>query len=376
MKRKPKIAILANYPAWLHCEDIPRSVGHYEVWHAAMHEALRISDSYEIHRIILNKQVKRRIDFQDEGAYFHVLPAARQLIGLHTAYIWDRYHVAKCLREIEPDLVHAWGTEYCYGLCAMDFKGKKLFSLQGHLTAYAQRAKIAPFEQKQSRYEARVFRSMPVMTTESEWARDRILEMAPKADVRLWDYAVENRFFQAERKIEEAPSCLLASTNAPVKNVALAVRAFSRPELRHIKLYMAGIRADIYPALPPNIIPLGQVPRDEIVTLLSKTWAVVHPSLADSCPNIIKETRVVGLPAIITHDCGAKQYVAHEKSGFITRPNNEQEFVDAVLHVTQSKEISLNMGQYDQQRCREALSQQTMFKKISDLYDEILSSPS
>lgn len=372
MKRKPKIAILANYPAWLHCEDIPRHQGHYGVWHAAMHEAFTGNDSFEIHRVILNKQVKRRIDFQHGGAYFHVLPAARQLIGLHTAYIWDRYHVAKCLREIEPDLVHAWGTEYCYGLCAKDFKGKKLFSLQGHLTAYAQRAKLASFEKKQSRYEARVFRSMSVMTTESEWARDRILEMVPNADVRLWDYAVENRFFQAERTIEADPSCLLAGTNSPVKNVSLAIRAFSRPELRHIKLYLAGINAEGYSNFPENIIPLGRVSRDEIVRLLCKTWAVVHPSLADSCPNIIKEARVIGTPALVTNDCGAKQYILHKKSGFITRPNSEQQLIDSVLQITESKEKALSMGLCDRERCRKELSHQTMIEKITAIYDELL----
>ena len=337
-----------------------------------MHEAFADNDAFEIHRVILNKQVKQRIDFQDGGAYFHVLPAARQLIGLHTAYIWDRYHIAKCLREIEPDLVHAWGTEYCYGLCAGDFKGKKLFSLQGHLTAYAQRAKIAPFEQKQSRYEARIFRSMPVMTTESEWARDRILEMVPGANVRLWDYAVEKRFFRAERNIESSPSCLLAGSNSPVKNVPLAIRAFSRPELSHIKLYLAGIKAESYPNLPENIIPLGRVSRDEMVRLLCRTWALVHPSLADTGPTIVKETRVMGVPVIVSDDCGAKRYVTHGSSGFIFRSNNDQQFIDSVLRVTQSRETSLNMGLYDRERCRKELSHQTMIDKITAIYEELL----
>ena len=343
------------------------------MWHVSMHESFAHNDEFEIHRIILDKNVKEQIDFEDGGEFFHVLPRARSWFGVFSAYVVDRMRVARFLKKLKPDLLHAWGTEYCYGLCAVDFPGKKMLSLQGHLTAYSQKCKMAKFEYLQSFYEPYVFRNIPLITSESEWGREQILQMNDKAHVELWDYAPEERFFSVEREISSSPNCLVCGYNSPRKNIGLAVKAFSRPELRHVKLYLAGTREGDFKNLPDNIIPLGSVSREGLVELLKKTWGLIHPSFADTCPNAVKEARVMGIPAVVTHDCGAKQYIVHGKSGFVIDAYDEQQLVDAALAFTKNAEASLEMGKYDRVRCREALSRQTMIDKIREIYNEVLS---
>lgn len=372
MRTKPLIAILSNYPVWLLSNQIPMQSGHYGVWHVAMHEAFANSDEFEIHRIVVEKSVRKRIDFEDKGQFFHVLPGARKTIGLYTAYAWDRWQVKHCLKELQPDLVHGWGTETCYGLCTKDFKGKKLLSVQGLLKAYSERAKLATFERRQSFYESGVFRYMPLITTESPWARDRVRELAPNTPVELLEYAVEERFFSAVRRPADTPCCLLAGSDTPVKNVSLAIKAFSRPELRHVKLYLAGVSPTNYSDLPANIVPLGRVSRDDMVSYLSSAWALVHTSFADTGPTILKEARTVGLPVVVSKDCGAKQYVIQGKSGYIIEPDNEQQLVDGVLNLVKDKDTSLASGEFDRERCRKALSRQMMIDNISKLYRRML----
>ena len=164
----------------------------------------------------------------------------------------------------------------------------------------------------------------------------------------------------------------MAGTNSPVKNVTLAIQAFSRPELRHVKLYLAGVKPGTYDNLPDNIIPLGFVERDEVANLLSTTWCLVHPSLADSSPNIVKEARVIGVPAIVTTECGGKQYIDQGKSGFVIKPNNLEELITAVLHITSSREKSLKMGSHQHEYCRHLLSEQTMIEGLKRLYNRVL----
>lgn len=372
MKKKPIIAILCKYPAWLHCNLIPGKKDHYEVWHVSLHDAFVNDDEFEIHRIVLDSQVKKQIDFVDKGEHFHILPGTRRKIGLVTAYAMDRIRVARFLKRLKPDLVHAWGTEYCYGLCALDFRGKKLLSLQGHLSAYVKLSKMSTFEYFQSFYEPCIFRKMPLITTESEWGREQILKMNPMAKVLLWDYAPETRFLSENREIAEQPNCVLCGYNTPRKNIGLAVRAFSSPKLRHVKLYLAGAYKNGFDNLPPNIIPLGAIGREDLVILLKQTWALVLPSLADTCPNAVKEARVMGIPAIVTHDCGAKQYVVHGKSGFVIDAHNEQELINAVLSITKDADTSISMGKYDLDRCRDALSSKTMVDGLRNIYSDIL----
>lgn len=321
---------------------------------------------------MVDKAYKDEHHFLHLGHHFHVLPGARLTIGLYTAYFHDRMQIRKCLKSINPDLVHSWGTERCFGLAAKDFPGKKLLSAQGILTAYKQRGPVSAFESKQSLYEKGVFRAMNMVTAESPWALERIREIAPNVTSRLWEYAADVSFLSVERNLTKAPSCLLAGSRAPIKNVDLAVQAFSSSSLRHVTLYIAGQDKPDNKEYPENIIFLGYLTREKIKEYLGKVWALVHPSLADSCPNIVKEARIIGVPAIVTTDCGAKQYLEHKKSGYVLEPNNLEQFIQAVLDVTNNEQTSLQMGSHGVDFCRKALSVDTMRATIMDIYDGLI----
>lgn len=373
MSDKPCIAILSNFPLAYLTSNTQEPAGYHCVWLLVLHKILQLQDKYDIHWISLDKKVKKPFSRVLEGQTFHFLPKARMQIGLRTRYAYDRWQIRKALKSIKPDLVHAWGTEDCYGLAASRFRGKKLLSIQGLLVACAQRARIAEFEQKQGRfYEKTTMRRFSNITVESQWGAERVRELNPDANVRCWEYAIADYFYNVERNISPEPCCVIAGNNTPVKNVGCAVKAFSKPELRHIKLYMAGVQEESFKNLPPNIIPLGFVPHYEMSKLLASSWALIHPSLADTCPNIVKEARVMGLPVVVTTECGAKQYVCHEKSGYIVHPNDADAIANAALAMTSSQQQSLSMGEYDRERCRNAISQETMLTGLMEIYDSLL----
>lgn len=371
--KRPSIAILASFPIDYLTSEGKEPEGYHCVWLIVLHKILKTLGDYEWHWIVPDKSIETSKNILIDNQQFHLIPKARTTLGLYSAYAYDRWHIRKAISKINPDLLHAWGTENCYGLAASDFGGKKLLSIQGLLVAYNQRARIARFERLQGKfYEAYTLRRFTHITTESQWAADRVLELNPHAQVTLWEYAIPDSFYQTERCLSDQPSCLMAGSNTPVKNVSCAIRAFSRPELSHITLYLAGVNPGDYANLPHNIIPLGFVPHEQISEKLSSTWCLVHPSLADSCPNIVKEARVSGVPAVVTHECGAKQYVIHEQSGFIIQPNDDEALASAVLRLTRDKQHNLEMGEYDRQRCRTAISQQTMQDGLRALYARIL----
>lgn len=370
--RRPVIAILANFPYWLYNGKLPRRSGHYAVWLSALHEALEHCHDFEFHWISLSKEVQKRCVFSSHRQTIRVLPRARLTIGLYTAYLYDRFQVAKELRRISPDLVHSWGTEECYGLCGCDFQGRKLHSVQGLLKAYMERGSMGKFERRHSFYEPRVLRSMPHLTTESPWAAERVRDLSPKAKPFLWEYAVEDTFFGMEHRPAPQPTCLYAGSNIPIKNVELLIRAFSSPKLSHVQLNLAGIEPQAYPQVTPNIHLLGRLSREKVAQLLSETWCLVHPSLADTGPTIVKEARVVGVPVILTQDCGSKQHVIEGKSGYTIEPNDTDALIDRVLKVTANRETSANMGAYGREEVRQALSADTMVSRLLNIYRSIL----
>lgn len=370
---KKKVAILASFPAWLINSDIPAPNQHYAVWLVSLYQLLpSLCHEYEFHWITFCKGIKKAIHCVANNQTFHIFPAYSLRLGQMTHYIRERFCIHKVLKKINPDIVHAWGTETFYALAAKSFKGKKILSMQGVLTAYAKRASMAPFQIRQSKLEPATLQAYTIVTAESSWAVERCKELAPNTTVIQWEYSANKDFFKINRTISDQPYCVLAGTDTPVKDVESAIIAFSSPQLSHVRLLLAGIDAQKRPNLPPNIIALGRVDRKRIADLLQSAWCVVHPSLADCCPNIIKEARVIGLPCIVTEECGAKQYVENGLSGFVIPTKSPQKIIEAVLHITQDKNTSLKMGKHNHELCRTALSEETMLQGIQQLYASLI----
>lgn len=373
MTSKKKIAILASFPAWIVAPTLQSPGGHYAVWLVSLYEALStMASRYEIHWIVMEKYIRKSTLIENNHQFFHLLPAYSLKLAQRIHYLTERFLIAREIKRINPDLVHAWGTEKFYALAGKCFNGKKILSMQGILSACCQRAEMPSFQVRQSHFEPKTMRAYQHITAESEWGIDRCRELAPYSTMHLWDYATNQLFFEGSRHLSSQPSCLMAGTDTPLKNVACAIEAFSQPELSHITLYLAGIAKGQYENLPANVIPLGRVSREEIKNKLSSVWCLVHPSLADSCPNIVKEARVMGVPCVVTTECGAKQYVVHEKSGYVIPVKNCDALAKAVLKMTESADTSLRMGAYDRERCRKALSADTMIRKLFELYEQVL----
>ncbi len=374
MNKKKKVALLCNFPVWLINSNIPCRKGHYAVWLLPLYEAFASWTDWEIHWITLSRESKHPVRFEKNNQHFHVLPCGSRMVALYTLYLRDRAVVRNELRKVQPDIIHTWGTEGCYGLCGKDYcrKAYWLHSVQGLLKAYMQRGSMPKFQRHHSIYEPRVLKSAPYITTESPWAAERVKEINPAACPILWDYAVEERFTQIARKLSESPCFLYCGNDTPIKNLQTLITAFASPQLSHVRLLMAGPTPENYLNLPGNITALGRVNREDVVRLLSETWGLVHLSKADTGPTAVKEARVMGVPVILTTECGAKKYIENGKSGFVVQPHDVPSVIQAVLTITQSQETSLHMGNYDRENCCTALSANTMSDKLHQIYTSIL----
>lgn len=366
------VALVCNFPVWLINKKLPVFHGHYAVWLKALYDSFPNDKGIELHWVTLSKGISKPVRFVLSDQHFHILPRSSQTFGLYSGYIVERFRIAAEIRGIRPDLLHTWGTEDCYGLCGRDFKGTWLHSVQGLLKAYMERGSMSRFFRHHSIYEPGVLRACKYITTESPWAAERVRDYAPEATPMLFEYAVEERFFKQERQLSPAPTCLYCGTHTPIKNLDLAIEAFSRPELSYVKLELAGVEHGVIPNLPANIIPLGRISRDEVVQKLSQTWCLVHPSKADTGPTAAKEARVMGVPVIISNQCGSQQYIEHGKSGFIISPTDVDALVQGVLEITSSHERCKTMGLHGLVSCRKALSAETMIQRLLGIYQSLL----
>lgn len=373
MQRK-KIVIIGNPPLSQISSDI-RPKGWYGcVWFIPIYEAFKKLEQYEVHWISITKEVARKTEFVAGNQFFHVYPSVSIGWAQKTGYALSRMLIQRELKRIRPDLVHVWGTEGYFATSAQDWPGKKILSMQGILTAYCRLAKMSQFSQRQVRYELEAMRKYDLITAESQWGIDHVRQMVPGVPTRRWEYAVQAPFFAAERRIAAHPYIVMAGTDRPVKNVETALKAFADPRLAHVDLVLAGGQAAKHPEATANVKFPGGLSRPQMIDVLCSAWGVIHPSLADTSPNIVKEARVIGLPAVISKECGGVQYVEHGQSGFILDPRDVEGFIEAVLTMTVNKETSLQMGAHGREECRCLLSAETMLGGLLEMYAEMLAS--
>lgn len=371
--KRPVIAILANFPVWVARKEVAPANRHYAVWLAALFEGFASGECpFEIHWLTLTREKRWPKRFEAGGQYFHVLPRLPRRLGIYTRFLWDRLTLLREMRRIQPDLAHSWGSEDCYGLANRMFRGKRLHSVQGSLKKYCELAPFDAYTRKLASWEGGVWSDIGLLTTESPWAAQAVLETAPDAHPVLWEYAVEKSFFEKTRVMASKPTCLYAGSDSAVKNVKFLLEVFSRPELSSVHLVLAGVSAEKHPGLPPNITCLGRVNRREMASILSQAWALVHPSLADTGPTIVKEARVMRIPVILSSRCGSAQHVVEGCSGFVLDPHDAEGWSKAILSVMQSPERALSMGEYDSDNCRRRLSAEVMVHNILELYSGIL----
>lgn len=375
MKRRT-IALLADYPVHELCADIPQRGWYTSTWLVSLFEAFQRDTDFDIHWITFHRKVHRRKIFRAKGQTFHVLPALLPgNISQRMHYLPDKWQVGRELREIRPDIVHAWGTETRYAIAAANYNCcPKMLSMQGILAAYLERGPMPRYYHRQRPYEQAAMECYDLITAESEWGCERCREIVPTARIEAWEYAANERFFSLTRRLSERPTCLMAGTGVPMKNPETAIAAFSSAELADVTLLMAGPEASYFSALPPNVRVLGGVSREGMAELLSSCWVLVHPSLADTSPNIVKEARVIGIPTIVSTDCGGKQYIEHGKSGFIIAPRDVQALIQAVQSLTRNAEMNRACGAVGQNDCRRALSNETMYHRLKALYQSLSAS--
>lgn len=368
---KKVIAILATFPLdWLE-RNKGEQPGRSQYWLVSLAQAFCKQTEFEVHWLVFkNRTPAKTIAYN--GQFFHILPSVSHAFNASTHYLQARWEVRRIIKKIKPSLVHAWGTEGYYGICGQVFGGPKILSIQGLLNAYIERSPMGKHMRRQAKWEKPTIQAYNLVTVESPWAAERVKELVPEAPVIQWEYAVDDVFRHIERTPAEQPEILMVCGDADYKNIPTAIKAFASPQLAHVKLKIAGVPPHAYPHATANVELLGQVPHDGIPQLMAQAWCLLQPSLAETGPTVAKEAKMVGLPLILSSQCGSKQYIEEGKSGFIVEPHDIQGIINSVLAVTESKERSLAMGLHGREECRRALSQDLMMNRLMQFYRTLL----
>jgi glycosyltransferase involved in cell wall biosynthesis len=369
-----RVAILANFP--LHVipslsEEI-HPVGHYATWLPPLAEAWSHEEEIDYYWITLSSEITERKEITFWNQTFIVLPTEKKGRA-SSLFKADRAAIEKALRQINPDVVHGWGTEDVYALAAITSGYPSIISMQGILSYYIFKARADLRTFFQAIGEFFILRKTKMLTCESRWAKPILQRRAPSAKITCIEYGVHSDFFAASWQPDsDIPVALFVGTLVTRKGIQDVLKAFRSQQLKEVELWIAG-SGPLEKMIEgmPNVKKLSRLDRPSLIEKMSKAWCLVLPSRADTSPNVVKEARVMGLPVITTRHGGQSDYIRDGKNGFIVEPGDIACLTDRLQMLLSNYEFCLKCGKDGWEQDRALFRAELTAERFRDLYKEV-----
>jgi glycosyltransferase involved in cell wall biosynthesis len=235
-----------------------------------------------------------------------------------------------------------------------------------------------PFNQKAgtARWEKSV-RKADLITCESNWGLERLEEIIPGKPQRRIEYGVNPSYYDVARNpSSNAPEILFAGGLSRAKGVDILLEMLKRHPQRSWKLVIAGggyLEESLRALNDPMVEVLGTIKTQELQARMARAWALVHPSRADTSPNVVKEARVIGLPVIGSPHGGHAEYIENGKDGLIVESENPDVWFKALDSLCSDYALCRDMGKRRHEFFRSHFRAENTADAFSKLYREITS---
>lgn len=388
MKSLPTIAWFSYFPVeWLpeapdEVRQLPRL--HPASWQRVLLEALeRLHPELRLHVVVLRKQFARDSSFTRRNVTFHLV---RTPGGLRApSLFWlDTFLIRRVLRRINPDVVHAWGTEQGAALVARRLGYPAVVTVQGLYTWCAELGPLNIHERLSAWVERSCFHRVPLVTTESTFSADYVRRHFNPKRLEQIEHAPASQFHEVPRRPRLAPRRFLFIGRFEARKGAdILVRALDQLQGEiDFDLMVVGkpggplfeqLQREIAPELWRRITFKHNLTPAQIAQELAEAALLIYPTLVDVSPNTVKEAVVAGVPVIASRVGGIPDYVVPGANGLLCEAGNLESFVRAIREAGQHPVFG--RGAVDEttlQQMRKYLSPETMATRFWEAYQQVL----
>lgn len=354
-----RVAILADFPlSSLEGGALGRGGGQGCTWLPQLALSFANMPDLEIHWLILNRTRGKDRVVESHGQYFHELRGVPFRIELALGNRPACWKLGRALARIQPDVVHAWGSERLYPAALKFAKVPTILSMQGILSEYWRIGGLSNTWcwRRMVAAEPGMLRSATVVTCESQWGIDRVREVHPEADCRMVEYGVHPDFFELEwTPSKKEPYALFVGGSDWRKGYDILIAALKQIPDRSWEVRFAGderIAEPVAQAGLDKVQCLGLLAWPEMKRQLQGAWCSVLPTRGDTSANSVKEARVVGLPVVASKHGGHTGYLEDGVNGRIVDPLDPEGLATGLREVMEdfSRAQSLGAGRHAEDR--------------------------
>jgi len=372
---------LSDMPETVH--RLPRQ--HPASWQRVLLAELEKDPALRLHVVVLRKYFERNLAFERNGVTFHLVKTPGGLRA--PSLFWmDTVLIRRVLREVKPDVVHAWGTEQGAALVANRLGYPRVATIQGLISWYAKVSPPSWHDRLAGLLENYTLasRRTGLVTTESRFSVQYLRYRFPRLKIEQIEHAPDPVFHRVARTPQLSPlrfmfvgaldrrkggDLLLGAFEKLTGEVDFELLVVGRP---HGKLFQSAQRA-VSPEFRRRIIFKENLSHLEVAEELRTVTTMVCPSRADVSPNAVKEAAVAGVPVIATTTGGIPDYIFPGLNGVLCSPGNLGELIDAIRTV--SRHPQFGRGAVDVAtlaQVRAYLSPPLMAKRFLETYHAVL----
>lgn len=373
-----KVCIFSEFPlSALDGDFSGRGGGQAATWLPQLAKAWEHASGIEFHWAVFDRGAHAQECMHAWNQTFHRIPTPGISASLLLGRLPHRLAARNLLLQIKPDLIHCWGTENLNGSALMHFNGPSILSMQGVISTYFKTGDLKGWRWKLFRHwEPQSIRKASVVTSESQWGLEQVESIVPGITLRKVEYGVHPAYYSIPWKPEPTqPRILFVGGLNRLKGVDILLAMLKRHPIRPWKMIFAGggYLADVLRDLnDPGIEVLGLIRSAQVQEEMSKAWALVMPSRADTSPNVVKEARVIGLPVIGSPHGGHAEYIDHAKDGFIVGSEEPDAWFKALDALCNDYGMCRAMGAARHEWYREHFRPEKTAEAFLELYREMV----
>ena len=318
--------------------SLPRQ--HPATWQRVLLAELEKIPSLRLHIIVLRKEFERDATFERNGVVFHLIKT-RGGLRAPSLFWHDTLLIKPVLKRIQPDVVHAWGTEKGAALVAARLGYPAVVTVQGLMTWMAELFPLTLGERVTAVLERLSLGRARVTTGESTFSSGYVRRRYPGADVRHIDMAPDPLFAQVIRQPQTSPvrllfigglgprkggDTLLLALEQLRREISFELVVIGEGEAGFLERMKAATSAELWSRLRfKNHLTSEQVAQELAVATL-----MVCPTRADTGPLAVKEAVMAGVPVVASAIGGVPDYVEPGENGLLFAPGDVPQCAEAL----------------------------------------------
>lgn len=392
-----RIAWLAPYPINLLSPELKtnRNIGgHAASWIVNLSNELAKQNDIELHIITHTVAVPYSQEIKKNNIAFHVIrycfPFTKNKgfppylpIDKLTRYSGFKKNALRILKKVQPDIVHAYGTEDAYALTAYKSGLPSLISVQGVITEIN---KVSPSlsYRLQIPMEKYVIKKNRNFGCRTNWDKNFILSNNKNANIFYVPEAISNIFFKYSWEQDKTLSVLFVGYLSKRKGIEILLQSISIVKKRFPKIVLkvVGTGSQKYLKylkeltkqlnIDKSVVWLGSQNAEQIAEHLSKSTIFVLPTFIDNSPNSLAEAMAVGIPSIASRVGGVPSMINDGVDGILVESGNIEELANKIITLLENKEMQIKISKNAKATAIKRNLPEKVCKTVLNVYKEII----